>query len=125
MGDFTWPSGGPFLSHSLEPQYVPLISKGLGWGGGQKTTLWVGMGSSLHGKGGQGPRYGEGGSLGARGALAGLGSGAVTRNLSSIAVIPSCPFFPQSTRPQPRQVAASLPEPRCAWRVGHVWLCQL
>lgn len=39
-------------------------------------------------------------------------------------VTPSCPFFPQSTQLRPRQVAAFLLEPRCAWRVGHVWPCQ-
>lgn len=89
-------------------------------------TSWARVGLRLHGKWGQGPGYGDGGALWEQGgALAGLGRGAASGNLSSTAVTPSCPFFPQSTRQPQRQVAASLPEPRCAWRVGHAWPCQL
>lgn len=86
----------------------------MGWGGFK--AAWK--------VGGRGQDMVMGGSLGARGTLAGLGRDAVTGNPSSTAVMPSCPFFPQSTRPRPRQAAASLLEPRCAWRVGHVWPCQ-
>lgn len=66
------------------------------------------------------------GALGEQGEVW-LGSawGAVTGNPSFAAVTPSCPFFPQNTQRQPRLAAASLLEPRCAWRVGRVWLCQL
>lgn len=79
-GDFAWASGWPFPSHSLEPQYAPLIGKGLAWGEGQRSHCgleWV------HGCMRSGDRS-QDMVMGARweqeGALAGLGKGAVTGN---------------------------------------------
>lgn len=68
-------------------------------------------------EGGGEPGYGDGGLFGSE-----RSSG---EGCCDTAVTPSCPFFPQSTRLRPRQVAAFLLEPKCAWRAGHVWPCQL
>lgn len=123
-GGFIWASGWPFPSHSLEPQYAPLIGRGLEWEEEQRSHCGLEWVQGCMGSGDRSQDMGLG-TLGARGSTGWAWEGCYDWELSSTVVTPSCPFFPQSTQLQPRQGAASLLEPRCAWRVGHVWLCQL
>lgn len=75
MEDFSWPSGGPFLSHSLEPQYVPLTGERIRLGRRAEDHIVGWSGFKAAWERGAGAKIWWGGSLGARGALLGWGVG--------------------------------------------------